>query len=233
MKRRISIIIISILFVYSYGQNVFDNENIRMIATENFRITVTPTQFIFCEFPITFEKTLSNKFSVGVTLSYKKDTQENGKVWSWDGLGSYYPNLNLWNKLYEAAGINASSKYYYTKCKNWYIELNFSYKHLWFDSKNAVFDNVEGYRFNGTRTERQNVFVIRPLIGYSFCINIAGKIKPIIDIYAGIGIRRDFFTFKTFNGTVYETYYEYKKETGTYTTPSFHFGIKTGISIFK
>ena len=218
--------IISILYVYSYGQNSFDKEN--------FRITVTPTQFIFCEFPVTFEKTLSNKFSVELTLSYKKDTQKSGEVKSgWIGLFDYYPNHNLWNELYQAAGINVGSKYYYTKRKNWYMELNFAYKHLWFDNKNAKFDNCEGYRFDGTRTERQNVFGIRALIGHSFCFNTSGKIKPVIDIYAGVGIRRDFFTFETFNGTVYDRYYEYKKETGAYTTPSFHFGIKTGISIFK
>lgn len=226
MKKRILITIICLqLFIVAFGQDTS--------ATEIIRISITPSQYLFHDYPVTIER-IFNRFAVGLTFSYKTDTQESGEVkLPFYGMFYSYPNQNLWNNLYEAINTGVNLKYFFSEQNTWYTEADLYYQYWWFDNKYAEYDDVEGYRFKGTRTETQNVYGLKLLIGNSFRIQCNGRINPLIDIYCGLGIKNKFYTFETYNGTVYETYYDYKKDMGNYWTPSLHFGVKIGMTILK
>jgi hypothetical protein len=89
---------------------------------------------------------------------------------------------------------------------------------------------VEGYRFKGTRTEEQNVYGLKILFGNTFQFLTRFKIKPFIDLYYGIGLRYKTYKFETYKGTVYDEYYDYKKDIGGFLQPTLHFGLNAGFA---
>jgi hypothetical protein len=149
------------------------------------------------------------------------------------GLFGDYLDQNFWNPLYNAITIGLNSKYYLTPKKHLFYEAHLFYRHWWFNNKDCEYDNVEGYQFDGIRTERQNVLGLKALFGSSFKINLNSKVKPIFDLYCGIGVRYKNYRFKTYNGTVGDTYVNYWKDKGSIWKPSIHLGLKIGVEIFK
>lgn len=200
-----------------------------------FKITTCPTKFLFIDFPITFEKVFTRK-TLGLTISYRPSTEKNGKVNGGAGLAGYYSDQNFWNHLYNALTLEINSKYFFTPSEKLYLEGIIFYRYWWFNKKYAEYDNVERIVevFNGTRTERQNVFGIKLLFGKSFLFKTKFKLKPVMDLYCGLGIRYKTYVFETFNGTVGYVYYNYYVERfdnftwGDGITPSIQLGIKIG-----
>ena len=166
-------------------------------------------------------------------FSYRPSTQKEGEIRGITGLGGSYSSQNFWNHLYEAVTIGLNSKYFLSEKRTFFLEANIFFRHWWFDNKYGKFDNVEGYRFDGLRTERQNVYGLKLYIGHSFSIKSEQKVKPIFDLYSGIGVRYKEYEFETYNGTVLDVYHNYKKDIGNYWTPTLHLGVKIGLSISK
>ncbi|MEO6903409.1 MAG: hypothetical protein ABI315_09655 [Bacteroidia bacterium] len=224
MKKAIILSIIYFLSCnFSFGQD----------STEvKFRITTTPIQLFFYDFPLNFEKSFK-KYTVGVIASYRLSTRNSGRVSGGAGLLGGYRTQNFWNPLYNAFTIGLNSKYYFVKEKHDFIESILFYRYWWFNNKDCEYDNVEGYNFQGTRTERQDIFGLKLLYGHSFTIKIKSNVKPIIDLYVGLGLRYITYKFETVNGKVKDIYYDYKQDIGNSWAPTFHFGLKLGLGIFK
>jgi len=145
------------------------------------------------------------------------------------GLFATYANQNFFNPLYNAFTIGINSKNYFSKYNNLYIDGNIFYRFWWFDKKNCSYNNVEDEVWSGIRTERQNVYGIKLLIGNTFQIRTNIKIKPIIDLYCGVGLRYKTCRFETINGTFFNSLFlPYKLETENYWAPSVHFGLNVG-----
>ena len=220
-------ILLFFLYFFSYKFSVSqDSTEVKL------RITTIPIQLCFYDFPINIEKSF-NQFTAGVITSYRLSTRNSGRVSGGVGLLGGYQTQNFWNPFYNALTIGLNSKYYFAKEKHDFIESILFYRYWWFNYKDCEYNNVEGYNFQGTRTERQDVLGLKLLYGQSFTIKVKSKVKPIIDLYVGLGLRYNTYKFETFNGTVKGIYYDYKQDTGNSWAPSFHFGLKLGIGIFK
>lgn len=195
-----------------------------------FRIMTTPTEFIGLNFPLTIEK-IVGRHAFALTLAYRPSTQSSGEVQGGKGSMGGYDIQNFTNYLYNAVTIGIGTKYYIPQWYNFFFETDVFYRHWWFDDKYASYPNVEGYRFNGRRTESQNVYGIKLLGGRSFEIKSNSRIKFVVDIYAGLGLRYRTHVYETFDGTVNDTYYLYLKETGNDFYPTPQFGLKVGMGI--
>jgi hypothetical protein len=194
-----------------------------------YRISILPTQFVFRDIPITFEKVFK-RHTIGLTIEYKPSTQKSGEINSMSiGMLGGYEDQNFVNRIYNAATIGLNSKYYLFKHDKIFIDAELFYRLWWFDNRLCSFDNVEGYRFNGTRTERQNVIGLKLLSGISCKIKLTSKLKTLIDLYGGFGIRYHYEEFETYNGTVGDIYYSYKKDIFNYWWPSLQLGVKIGV----
>lgn len=178
-----------------------------------YRITILPSQFLFYDFPLTIER-VYNRTSLGVIISYRPSTQNGGEISGGHGLFGYYLDNNFQNKLYNSYTVGFNTKYFLNKIKTFFLEGELFYRYWWFDNKNCYYPNVEGYRFDATRTERQNVYGFKLLLGNSMQLKTKSKVKPILDVYVGVGFRYKTYVFETYNGTINNIYYSYKKETG-------------------
>ena len=198
----------------------------------NYRITTIPFQYLFNDYSFTFEKVYSNRRTLGLTLGFRPSTQSGGNLdFIPHGLIGGYSNQNFWNPLDNAITIGLNSKYYFSKYNNLFFEGNIFYRLWWFDKKNITYNDVENLdeSWSGIRTERQNVYGLKLLFGNSFQIRTNIKIKPIIDLYCGVGLRYKTCRFETINGTFYNSLFlPYKLETENYWAPSVHFGLKVG-----
>ncbi len=210
-----------LVFALIYSFNIFAQDSTK----KSIRISVLPTQFLFTDFPIIFEYAIG-KFTFGISPSIKFSTQNSGEVANVvHGQFGHYTFQNMFNKHYNAFTISLNSKYYFREKDRVYFETVLFYRHWWFDKKFASFDNVEGYSFAGLRTEHQNVFGIKLLLGKTFVLWEKSKIHPIIDCYFGIGCRYKMYDFETLdnNFNVIDVY------KGSYWWPvSPQMGIKLG-----
>ncbi|MES2734616.1 MAG: hypothetical protein V4714_22905 [Bacteroidota bacterium] len=195
-----------------------------------YRITVTPTQFVLLDFPLSIERVFK-RHTLGLTIAYRPSTKNSGEVHGGAGLAGGYKDQNFRNPMYDATTVGLNSKYYFNKKKHLFLDATVFYRYWWFDKKDCEYKNIEGYRFKGTRTERQQVVGFKLLFGRSFQPKTKSKIKPIIDLYCGMGMRYKTYVFETFDGTVSDAYYTYYKETGGGWLPSIQAGVKLGIGI--
>jgi hypothetical protein len=216
-------LIITFSFLHSYGQ---DSTRVE------FSISTNTTQYFFLDFPLIFEKYYT-RHTLGLLISYRPSTMNSGEVTSGKGpITGEYVFQNYHNYLYHAVTVGVNSKYFFSKKNNLYIDGQVFYRYWWFDNKEAVFENVEGgYTFDGLRTEKQNILGFKLLFGKSIQIVSRHKIRPIINMYVGTGLRYKKYRFETFNGFVNGNYYTYKEDVWSQWIPSLEFGMNIGLGV--
>lgn len=190
---------------------------------------IKPTEFAFLNFETNFA--IGNKNTrYGVFLSYRPSTQDSGLVRSGgSGAAGGYGQPH-YNKLYTSYTLGLYQKTYINKALDIFIETDIFYRNWSFEKKPAEFDNVEGYRFKGLRTENVDVYGLKLLLGKTLLLTRKEKmLKPYLDVYIGAGIRYKEETYETFNGYVGNTYYVYKKDKFYYTRPTPQLGVKLGL----
>ncbi|GAL86679.1 hypothetical protein MYP_3909 [Sporocytophaga myxococcoides] len=212
-------------FHFSFGQ---------LPGSKGFRIFTTPTQYIFKDYPITFEK-IHNRHTFGITGSFRSSTKSGGEARATgSGMFGGYSSDNMRNYLYNAYTIMLNSKFYPGKGRSFFVEGVLFYRRFWFDNKYVKFEDMGGkYSFEGTRTERQNQYGFRLQCGFTFYILKSRKTHPIFEIYAGMGPSYKETTYITENGMINEAYYDYKKEFRTSWSPIFNAGVKVGFEYLK
>lgn len=193
----------------------------------NYRVLITPSQFVFNDYSIVVEKFFGRR-SLGLTIGYKPSTKAGGEILGvGHGLFGVYEDQNMWNGLYNAATISLNSKYYFGKKSRFFGDVCLFYRNWWFENKYARYDNDEGYRFDGLRSEKQDVYGVKLLVGYSTFMIKRNINSMVIDFYVGIGLRNKSVWFKTLEGLVYETYHENFNEKRN----SFSIGPQAGFKI--
>lgn len=198
----------------------------------NYRIMVSPTQFIFNDYTLSVEK-LMGRHTLGLSLGFRPYSKGEGEVKGINGLMGDYEYQNMWNGLYNAGTIGINSKYYLGKKQKFFGELQLFYRNWWFDNKQAVYDNIEGYRFDGLRSEEQNVYGLKLLAGRSSRLITGDRNALVLDFYAGIGIRYKTFWFKTDGGMVNDEYFGYRVDTGKRLNVGPQAGVKIGLERLK
>lgn len=198
-------------------------------AQQVIEIGLKPTEFALLNFETNFA--IGNKKKrYGIILSYRPSTQDSGVVkGQGTGAAGGYSHPHF-NKLYTSYTLGLYQKTYLNKSLDLFLETDIFYRNWSFKNKPAEFNNVEGYRFKGLRTENEDVYCLKLLFGKTFLLTRKEKkLKPYIDVYAGAGIRYQDITYETFNGFVYNTFYTYKKDIFHYTWPTPQLGIKLGL----
>lgn len=200
-----------------------------------YRITTPILQAISGYFSLTGEKVF-NKKSIGCTIGFKPSTKNSGDALSVNtGPSSTYQMSNFQNRLYSSFTIDLFMKFYFGQKKKSFLMPAIYYRLWWFDAKDCSFTGTGGrinnnydYSYDGTRTEQQQLSGVKLLYGRTYKINKNGSFRPIIEPYAGMGLFVKSYTFKTYNGTVNNVYYDYYKETHTGIYPSLHIGLNLG-----
>lgn len=196
-----------------------------------FRVMTIPSQFAVLDFPVVFEK-IVKRHSIGLLLSYRPSTQNTGEIrGSASGMYGAYIYETFQNELNNGVTIGVNTKYYMPQLYNLFFQCDLFYRYWWFENKDCYYNNVEGYRFDGIRTESQNVYGLKLLIGRSFELKSNAKVKFLLDIYGGLSMRYRTYVYETVDGKVNDQYYPYFRETGSNFTPSLQLGIKVGIGI--
>ncbi len=172
---------------------------------------------------------------MGLSLGFRPSTKNGGNlVFLPHGLIGGYTLQNFWNPLYNAFTIGLNSKYYFSKFNNdnRFIEGVLYYRFWWFNNKNCTYKNIEDGSWSGVRTERQNVYGLKILLGNTFGFKQNRKTNRMIDLYYGIGLRYKRCKFETINGTFDEyLFLPYKLDIENFLLPSLHLGLRFGLGL--
>jgi hypothetical protein len=198
-------------------------------AQVKMEVSIKPTQLLFKDVEIGIGIKKINTVT-GLLLAYRPSSKDSGTVKAGArGAGGAYPIQNFYNPLYTSFLIGIYRKCYFDKKKVTFFEADLFYRNWAFKNKKASYNNDEGYRFDGLRSENVNVFCLKLLIGKTFYFNQFKKFKPFIDLYAGLSGRYKISDYITQQGFVYDTYYTYKEDLFKELLPSFQFGCSLGI----
>ncbi len=204
--------------------------NILTVAGQGkIEISIKPTQlfYIDIETHIGIKKSRS---VTGLILAYRPSTKDSGKIKAGgSGMAGGYQLQNIFNRLYTGFTTGLFKKFYVDKKTTSFLETDLFYRNWKFNNKNASYNNVEGYRFNGHRTENVNVYCLKLLAGRTVLLSKSKKVKPFIDFYTGLGIRYKLSNYKTQPGYVYDIYYDYKTDAFKELLPSFQAGLTFGL----
>jgi len=203
-------------------------------AQPTIEISAKPLEFALLHFEL--HAAIGNERArYGAYFGYRPATQEEGALTTL-GHGAYggYGSSNAFNRMYNSYTIGVYYKRYLLQKQKIYAELDVYYHNWNFEDKYASFENVEGYSFDGVRTENVNVYGLKLVGGKTIYLTKKDKkIKPYIEVYAGLGLRHRDETYGTKNGTVNEAYYVYKKDHFSYNYPTPQAGLKLGLMITK
>lgn len=191
---------------------------------------VKPTELLF--------RNIEGNFGVGdkmhrygIFLAYRPSTQKAGLV-NDIGAGSTggYEISRVTDNLYNAYTTGFYYKTYAKKHPASFYEVDAFYRNWNFKHKYAEFNDAEGYRFKGDRSENVDVYGLKLLAGQTFLLSRRDrKTKLYIDFYGGVGIRYQSEVYQTFNGTVDDVYYNYRKDMYHHLLPSLQGGIRIGL----
>jgi hypothetical protein len=217
-----------LLVVFVSGLSFFHAQSQRVIE-----VGIKPTEAAFLNFEA--NAAIGNqKTRYGIFLSYRPGTQSSGEVKSaGSGSAGGYGQPH-YNKLYTSYTVGLYQKTYFKKNRSNYFEADVFYRNWSFKNKQAFFNNVEGYRFDGTRTENVDVYGLKLLLGHTvFLSPKENKCRFYLDIYGGLGIRYKQETYETVDGYIYDEYYAYKKDKFNSTPIGVQGGVKFGILIAR
>ena len=187
-------------------------------------------QLFFVNLNVAVERTVPYG-SHGVLLAYRPSLRSGGEVGGLQGQFGSYGNQNSWNWLYQSFTIGSTNTMWLGSSHSDFLRLDALYRRWWFDDKMARYENVEGYRFDGSRTERQDVIALKVLFGTPWKKRI-GKGKRswlIVENYYGLGIRWTTARFWTHTGTVGDVTRQDFSETFRQTEGALHVGVRMGI----
>ena len=190
---------------------------------------IKPTELLFLNTEVNFAMgNMKNRY--GIFLSYRPSTQNSGVVKSGGSGAAGGYGQNHFNKLYTSYTLGVYQKIYFKRMWGLFLETDIFYRNWNFEKKQAKFSNAEGYRFSGLRTENVNVYGLKILAGKTLLLTRKKvKFKVYLDVIAGFGIRYKEAVYETFNGYVYDIYYDYKKDLFYYFQPTPQLGVKLGI----
>lgn len=197
-------------------------------------IYVNSTQLLFREIILTYERLKLLKHSYELSIGYRPgkknpDPDINGLV---HGFGGDYSLQNMGNPFYNAIFCSFGLKKFSKRNLGSYLGVELFNRYWWVENKYMEFNNVEGYRFQGIRTEYIEVIGLNLLAGHEQrLIRISKNLLFIINYYGGIGYRMKSYSYQTWNGTIGDKPVDYKIEKGILHLPTINAGIKIGIGI--
>lgn len=199
------------------------------IESKGIRVSSKVSQYLFGNFPISIEKSINDCLTFGFDLAYKPGYKQSGEIKPLYATSDNYFLQNFWNTHYNSYTLGLHSKCFLTKKNTLYMEPNFYYRHWWFNEKQVFFGDVEGYNFNATRSERQNVFGTNLLIGRAFNLFKRGGVNYVVDLDMGPGFVYRTYDFVTEDGILNGQYVDHHHERGENWHVTINFGLSFGL----
>lgn len=198
----------------------------------NQQISTNPAQYAFSGFNIRYSE-LRWRHRMGVDLSFRPSYCSGCSVDGNTGIAGFYVDQNFFNYNYQAITLGTSFDYIFRN-GNGFISAQPYFRYWWFNNKQLAYDNVEGYSFNGLRSESNRVLGIRLLIGGSRLFWDKERTKGSMEISLGPGIMYRWIRFTTHQGFIGETWYtNYTEKNQGLVHPVFHVRLDFTISVKK
>ncbi len=209
--------------------------------SQNYRFTTEFTQYIFGNIPISIEKIVGKKVTVGLDLGIRFATKQSGTFDNKDyfpftNKGVYdYTNQNTFNRFYNAYTVGFHFKYYFKEQRTFYLEPAFYYRYWFFNEKQIEFTRgdisggFEGYFFNGFRNENQEDYVFGLNFGRTIKLKQGRKNRYVLDFEMGIGIIDRSYKFFTERGSVEDVPVRAFTERGYGKHPYINLGLSIGL----
>jgi hypothetical protein len=243
MKKLKTLILLLIMLLHffhvSSQKRAVDYEIIDSLTQEpksliKYDFFIKPLRLFSGEFVGGYEKIFNENISTSLLFSYKlavKKTDKTVNGWCRGACGDY-KFQNSVNHHYNALGVGLAPSFY-VLFPNFYISPEVGYKYWWFDRKQVLFDNAEGYSFDALRTEKANDLVLKLSIGFTYeqpQWRFKNKI-PIFNVYGGLDYRSRNFTYESWGGTVNDEPNIYKIEKGNQKMVFPFVGFSVGIGV--
>jgi hypothetical protein len=148
-----------------------------------YRLTCIPTQLVFLELPIALERQFG-RHTLGITGAYRPALMQEGTI---PGRGPYHLQ-NYWNFAYQGATGGLIHKYYLRDRYGLHLETQLLMRVWWFNEKPIRYDGGDE-DINGLRSERQEVAILKLLIGKSIIWHRKDAVAHVLELFAGPSIR--------------------------------------------
>lgn len=151
-------------------------------SAPRYRLSTIPTQVLFLEFPLIVERRC-DRSTWGLIGSYRPAFVRSGEI---PGRGPYHLQNN-WNFAHEQITAGLLHKFYLRDRYGFHLETQLLYRHWWFDAKNITYEDDDDVIV--LRSTKQDVVILKLLIGKSVMWHRKKGPAHVMDLYAGASIR--------------------------------------------
>lgn len=209
--------------------------------SQDYRFTTEFSQYVFGNIPVSIEKLINKKVTIGLDLGVRFATKQSGTIENKDyfpftNKGVYdYTNQNTFNRFYNAYTVGLHFKYYFKENRTFYLEPAFYYRYWFFNEKQIEFERgdinggFEGYFFEGIRNEKQEDYVFCVNLGRTIKLKQTRKNRYVLDFEMGIGIIDRSYKFFTERGSVEDVPVRSYTESGFGKHPYVNLGLSIGL----
>lgn len=180
---------------------------------------VTPTQFVFKEIPVTVEKFIGSRNTIGLHFAYKF-----GKNISRDSMRYRSINHFYFMGEYNARTIALSTKWYFDHYKIKYFDLVLFNRYWWYDKVSYVNNGIPL-----TTQDKMNVWGMKLIMGTTVYSMHKSRFVPYANLYAGIGIRFKAIQSEIFDSNPTGVFINYSSDYQEGLLPSIQAGVNVGL----
>ena len=193
---------------------------------------VLPTQLIFPELLLSYERFVKDGLSVTFSLGYKLPVGKGDTLRPFGhGLMAIYEYQYMLNEFSNGLYLGVAPSFYSKTNKTLFFSPEIFYRHYWFEDKKLFFDNEQGMRYNAIRTERNHVLGLKLLVGGNSKIVVSPKKAIGFKLYAGLSTRYKFYKYTNVDNVLEDGHlipFEVKQGTAFWPA-ALHLGLKIGL----
>jgi hypothetical protein len=210
--------------------------DVRPPGIMNTHIYLEPGQLFVREFVIGVDHRITDRFQLGVAFGYRPPRADAPR--ELDGFEevaffSAYMLFPMLNPHATAFLWRMQPAWRFGERRRGLIEAQFFHRRIWFD-RTPLEADIGGIQFLADRAERWNIYGLKLLVGGGGPVaRIGPNSSLVITGFGGIGYRRKFYRFESWNGVVDLRPIEYLLERGGLGFPSIHLGVRVGVGWFS
>ena len=194
-------------------------------------VLMNPLHLIYPELQISYELDVLERVSLFSRIGGKVAHGTDGSFESFGGgLWGVYEHQYLMNKYLNGLYVSTGPTFYFKGQRKYFVGCQLLYRFYWMNAVRLSFDDVETYRFNSVRTERNNVLGLKLLFGDIHGYKLTDKFSFNVRRYIGFTGRIKWYRYKNEDALLLDGSYSNYNKSGTYYWPiSPFFGIDIGI----
>lgn len=205
------------------------DSTIQAQPSAKYRISFQPAQLGVQEFSLAAER-LHAKSSLGILLAYRFKGELSYGFPEWNFLSNLEPTYTT--QYFQALTLGITTKSFFSTRRTWYWEGQLFLRH-WWEKRYIEYQDI--YNSKAYIKMTDNYFIesigVKGLLGYTAHLSRRGRVRPIITVHTGLGLRGNFY--HSFNQTISDGV-EIRRFNDQYQKilPSLHLGVGFGFEIF-